>query len=271
MRKVSMQTGEYQNYQIAEYHYCKIKIYDNGKVWFIGSIHKMYNSLHGIEAPKRNGKGFNGNDFSIIQIIQIRDLLCDLFQCKPQRLVFENLEIGLNIIVSFIVKSYVRSLLYHNGKKFEFSRSDHFAEVLHNNYRIKIYDKGHQYGCANNILRVEVSAKKMIEFSSTGIRTFADVNKGTMERAYNHLLRRFDEVFYYDCTINKKSLKRSHLNNVKDYKRSGYWIDELSSNHRHRHRVVLKEITEQYSHNLKAQITNKLREKCVIINQLHEE
>ncbi len=268
MREINTSTGEYKTYQIAEYHYCKIKVYDSGRILFTGSIHKMYNSINNIVAPNNGDKGFNGNDFNLVQILKMRDLLCELFNCDPKQMVFENLEIGLNIPVNFMVEMFINSLLYHNGKKFEFRYLDHYAQVLHNNYRLKIYNKGNQYGMENKVLRIEVSAKKMIEFSSTGIRTFANVNESNLQLAYDHLLKRFDEVSYYDHTINKRGLKKHLKDKVKDYKNPRYWINNLSSNHRHRDKIKLQSIISESSENIKELIKVKMINKCVIINQL---
>jgi len=261
MREINTSTGEYKNYQIADYHYCKIKVYDSGRILFTGSIHKMYNSINNIDAPSNGDKGFNGNDFNLVHILKMRTLLCDLFNCNPKQMIFENLEIGLNILVNFMVQMFINNLLYHNGKKFEYRYLDHYAQVLHNNYRLKIYNKGHQYGMQNKTLRIEVSAKKMIEFSSTGIRTFADVNESSLQLAYNHLLKRFDEVFYYDYTINKRGLKRHLKDKVKDYKNPRYWINNLSSNHRHRDKLKLQSIISQSSENIKEQIKIEMQKK----------
>jgi hypothetical protein len=271
MREINTSTGEYKTYQIAEYHYCKIKVYDSGRILFTGSIHKMYNSINNIVAPKNGGKGFNGNDFNLVQILKMRDLLCELFNCEPKQMVFENLEIGLNIQVNFMVQKFINSLLYHNGKKFEYRYLDHYAQVLHNNYRLKIYNKGNQYGMSNEVIRIEVSAKKMIEFSCTSIRTFANVNESNLQLAYNHLLKRFDEVCYYDHTISKKGLKTYLKSKVKDYKNPRYWINNLSSNHRHRDKIKLQSIIIGSSENIKELIKVKMINKCVIINQLLQE
>lgn len=262
MREINTTTGEHKNYQTTDYHHCKIKVYDSGRVVFTGSVHKMYNSINNIDAPRNGNKGFNGNDFDLSQILEMRNLLCELFNCTPRQMIFENLEIGLNIHVKFIVQMFIINLLYHNGKKFEYKYSDHYAQVIHNNYRLKIYNKGTQYGMLNNVIRIEVSAKKMIEFSSTGIRTFADVNESNLQLAYNHLLSRFDEVCYYDHTINKRGLKSPLKNKLKDYKNPRYWINNLSSNHRHRDKLKLQSVISQSSENIKEQIKIEIQKVC---------
>ncbi len=83
-RIISETTGECQKYIVAKHHFCKIKVYDNGFIQFSGSIHKMRNSIHGIKAPfydtltkqqKAKYKGFNGNQFTIDDIFEIRNYL----------------------------------------------------------------------------------------------------------------------------------------------------------------------------------------------------
>ena len=48
--EVSERTGVLANRKIAEYHFCKIVIYDKGVVLFTGSIHKLWNSINNIVA-----------------------------------------------------------------------------------------------------------------------------------------------------------------------------------------------------------------------------
>ena len=74
--QVSQQTGEIKEStkQIATYHYCNITLYESGYLEFTGSIHKLWNSLNGVKAPNyksKPDKGFNGNNFSYLEIIAV--------------------------------------------------------------------------------------------------------------------------------------------------------------------------------------------------------
>jgi hypothetical protein len=226
----------------------------------------MWNSLKGITAPSNGDKGFNGNDLTITDIYGIREHLKGLFSCDSDQLIFKNIEIGVNLLTPFEVGTFLKGLLYHNGKRFEPQRNNHYWQCVHSNYKLKIYNKGHQYGMAGNVLRVEVQVKKMIELDPVRLVTFADVNTSTLDKAYQHLVSRFIEIVYYDRTIDKTRLTRLETIKIKDYSNVTYWMD-MDSRKRDRHKRKLAVLIRDYSENLKAQISSLIIKKCVIINQ----
>ena len=132
------------------------------------------------------------------------------------------------------------------------------------------------------VLRVELKITRMEEINCefdkkgklnkdyVGIRTFADVNERTYKKAKEVLLKRFDEVMYYDYTINKKNLSKTELVNIKDFARPNYWINDLDSNRRYRPKKSLKSLIKNNSNNLHQQIRTNMIEKCVINNPLFE-
>ena len=66
IRGVSERTGELLDKKVADYHYCKITVYDSGTILFSGSLHKLYNSLKNFNPSNfNNSKGFNGNQFKL--------------------------------------------------------------------------------------------------------------------------------------------------------------------------------------------------------------
>src|SRR5690606_31880189 len=133
----------------ADYHYCKIIVYDSGLVLFSGSIHKLWNSLNGVSAPNKreckNYKGFNGNQFTLKNVLEAREHLQELFDCEAEQMMFKNIELGINATPLFNPQQYIKGLLYHNGKLFESRYNEHFAQVIHQRYYIKIYNKSNQY------------------------------------------------------------------------------------------------------------------------------
>ena len=273
--QVSEKTGLLFNKKIAEYHHCKITIYDSGTVLFTGSIHKMYNSIKGIIAPnyssQKNYKGYNGNQFTLTQIFEVRNHLCELFDCQPHQMKFQNIEFGINTIIDFDPQLFILGLLYHRGKPFEFRYNRRYAEVNHTRYRIKIYDKSKQYGIDEYTLRIELSHNKQEDFSVTGIITFGDVNKNTLEKALNHILKRFDEVVYYDRTIDMKKLNKVAEKNAVKYSSANYFLCDLKPNKRDKHKKALKRIITNHSQNLYLKIREDLIKKGVIINRLFKD
>lgn len=272
-RNICVDTSEYETKQVAKYHHCKITIFDSGTVMFSGSIHKLWNSRNGCFAPsykqnKANHKGFNGNLFSLNDIVEVMKHLQDLFDCKPQQMIFKNIELGVNLEVDFTPNKFLWGLLYHCGKIFESSYNRNLFKVDHQQYEIKIYNKGRQYSMRDKVLRFEVKYSKMLQVNAIGIKTFNDINKTTIEKARELILERFDEVMYYDRTIDKKQLKKRELVLLEKYSNQRYWVDGLSSNHRDRHKKKLKEMIIKYSDNLHQKIRGEMIKKCVLINRM---
>ena len=268
---LSTKTGEISPKMVAKHHFCKIKVLNETSVLFTGSIHKFWNSLHYIKAHNQYilkfHKGFNGNTFTIDGIIEVRAYLCKLFDCKPKQMLFQNIEFGVNVPVSFEPELYIKGILYHKNKLFDTRYQKSYFEVFHQRYNLKIYNKSKQYKMKNNVLRIEVKIKKTIELKKTNIVTFADITTETLERAKELLLARFDEIMHFDYTIFKSKLTDRQKQSLKDYSRPHFWIDEVRPIHRDRHKKRLRNFTNDYSNNLHQQIKLRIIKECVIINK----
>jgi len=267
-------TQELSTKKVATYHHCTISIFENLEtknttVIFKGSIHKMWNSLNGIKAPNHatnNFNGYNGNQFDLKQIVEVREHLQTLFNCNADQLIFQNIEFGINTQPNFNPQKFITGLLYHSGVMFEHRYKRTYGQVEHSRFYIKIYNKGVQYSMNEPTLRIEIKIKKMIELKGTGIVSFADINKQNLNNAFKLLLRRFDEIVYYDKTIKKSTLKNKEMQHLPNYKNKSYWIEDLAPQHRDRHKKKLKQFIEFNSDNLHVQLRQELINKCVIIN-----
>ncbi len=272
--EVSEKTGELPKNRIAEYHFCKITIYDSGVVLFTGSIHKLWNSLNDIKAPNyekvKTYKGFNGNQFSLENIIEVRRHLENIFNCGSQQMLFQNMELGVNTTPGFNPDLYIKGLLYHKNKLFEYRYNGNFAQAIHQRLTFKIYNKSNQYGMSEFTLRIELKYNRTEEIKTIGIRTFADINQHTLKQSEQLLLKRFDEVMHYDYTIKKKGLTKGLNQLLKSFSNPRYWINDLKPVHRDRPKKRLKEITLKHSKNLHQQLRQNIILKCVIINRLSE-
>ncbi|MDO6605292.1 hypothetical protein [Arenibacter palladensis] len=268
-------TGEISGRKIAKHHFCKITIYESGAVYFSGSVHKLWNSLNGVKGPNQNNlgqngrRGFNGNQFSLVEFYKIREYLESLFNCNASQMVIKNIEFGVNIKTLFDPDLYIKGLLYHIGVPFEFRYRGSYAQAVHQRFILKIYNKSKQYGLKDHTIRIELKVVKTLEISSTGITTLADIYPETMENAANLLLKRFDEVVHYDYTINKELLSKQQKRLIADYSNPRFWM-ELKSNFRSRHKKRLKEITLKYSKNIHAELGEEIAKKCSAINRTFE-
>ncbi len=266
---ISTETGEISNKKVAEYHFCKITIYDSGYVQFSGSIHKFWNSLNGIKAP--NGtpkfhKGFNGNQFTLSDFIKAKIYLSELFNVCATDLEIVNIEFGYNLHVSFNPLLFIKGLLYYKGKMFEFRYNRNYAQVEFQRYILKIYNKSNQYGMPENILRVEIKIRKTEHLKGKGIKTLEDINLITLQRVTELFLKHFKGISYYDYTINKKGLKKKDLERLNNYSNPRYWIIDLDKEKRKRPKGYLKNYIIKYSTNLHQNIIIQITQKCTLIN-----
>ncbi|HEX8270291.1 MAG TPA: hypothetical protein VF581_10410 [Flavobacterium sp.] len=257
---------------VAKINFCEITVYQNkSHALFTGSIHKFWNELKGIKAPKYDGselyKGFNGNQFTIDAITDVRLYLQQLFNCEPEQMIFQNIEFGVNSTPGFEPKLFLKGLLYHKSSPFEYSRQGNYAQSVHQRYVFKIYNKSYQYDMDDNVLRVELKFKKMEDLSAFNIRCFADISESKLDEVMNFLLQKFDEVMYYDYSIRKNELRPSQTKALTNYSNPRYWIEELKPNHRDRHKKILREVIENHSARLHKQIGESIIEKCVTINR----
>lgn len=261
---VATETGIYKDRKVATYHNCKITIFETGTVIFSGSIHKLWNSLKNNTTNK--GHGFNGNTFRLKDIMFIKHHLMDIFGCQPQQLILRNIEFGINIDTNFEVKTFLSGLLFHKGKMFENSYNNHFYKVIHQQYILKIYDKGSHYNLNTNTLRFEIKFQKMIELTGIGIYSMNEITPKTLLMVEKILLGRFQEIVYYDRTISKHTLTKREKENLKNYSNPRFWIDDLKPVRRDRHKKKLQTIIESNSNKLHQQILIAMEKKCVIIN-----
>jgi hypothetical protein len=287
----SHSTGQlHEEKMVAIYHICKITIITKKKaivvkeentfkevqhVLFTGSIHKMWNSICGITAPnyspEKVDKGFNGNEFTILDVQKVRQHLVELFDCTTEQMVFQNIELGVNIVVDFVPTLFLNNLLYHNSKLFDYMHNRNSAQVKHNRYILKIYNKSYQYGMPDNVLRVELKFMKMEDLKVLGIQTFSDIEEKTLHEAHLLLVERFGEVMAYDDSIRKRELSKHAKSMLPKYSNPNYWIRELKPNHRDRHKKALRVIIANHSNNRQKLIRDLLAKECVINNQSIED
>ena len=253
----------FDNKKIAQHHFCKVIIYDTGAVYFKGSLHKMYNSLKGVYAPNYNKKrlysGFNGNEFTYENLCFVIRYLELLFGVDSSFFVLQKIEIGLNLQTSVDPKNIISNLLESGGKKFELKYEENFAQLVKEEYVLKIYNKGNQYGMNGNILRVEIKSKRMREFKAAGFKTLKDLTIKALNKAILRLLNRWNNVLLYDCTINKNKLnKRQNIELENKFQHSKYWISIKANNKDTPKKKYLK-MVEEFSANIHKEIAIEIK------------
>ncbi|MGJ8685766.1 MAG: hypothetical protein ACSHWW_14135 [Nonlabens sp.] len=273
-RTVSEKTGLLDNKTICEYHHCKITIYDCNVVIFQGSIHKLHNSITGIEAPNKksqiNYKGFNGNQFNYTQIDFTRNHLANLFNVPTNQMILQNVEYGQNLTTSFDPQTFITGLLMYMGKAFDYNYNGYYAQSKHSQYIIKVYNKGNQYNMQFNTLRLEIKVTKMqCQKKEIGLSTMADITTETLDKAFKFLFKILNKVLYYDNSIIKTNLSKIDKARIKDYSNPRYWT-KLKPSKRDTKKKLLSNIIRNNSDNLKEQLLEQLENNRVTFYQLLE-
>lgn len=249
--------------RIAEIHFCKIVVYESESVYFKGSLHKMYNSLLGIKAPNwqkdKSYKGYNGNQFTVENLNEVISYLEQLFCLERCFFKIQKIEVGVNIILDFCSDLIISNLLELKGKPFEFRYNAKFAVCEKSEYYLKVYNKCAQYGMINHVLRVELKSRKVRVFEQANIKTLADLINTNLKTALNIVLKHWNSVLLYDCTIDATKLTTRDKNSLNcKFKHSRYW-NELPPNNKDKPRKKYNAIVENHSQNLKKQIAEKIK------------
>lgn len=270
IRSVSEKTGELDTKTICQYHMCKIKVFDSGMVIFSGSIHKLYNSITSIDAPNKDPKGYNGNQFNYNEIDFARNHLMYLFKVPTEQMKFQNIEFGLNLTTSFNPQDFITGLLLFEMKPFEYRYNEYYAQSLHSQYIIKIYNKSNQYDMALNTLRFEIKVLKMeTQNKDVGIAYLSDITHDTLKKATMYLKKQLEKTLYYDNTINEKNLSKHKQNKLKEYCNPRFW-QNLTRQQRCKDKKKLNTLIQNNSQNLKSELLQIMEGKRLQFDQLSE-
>ncbi|WP_241280086.1 hypothetical protein [Chryseobacterium cucumeris] len=279
---VNNETGETDNKKEGEYFGMKIIKYASGRVMVKGSIHKFFNRTD-----------FNGNDFDMKNFSSaLQDLEMELgLNHKYCRL--ENIEIGINIQLPFDPNVILQNLLFHRSIEFNKTISGSFYyQSAKTEYIVKIYNKTAQYKkrlkriasnpniksqqdreeisflketieeqLQNNTLRFEVKFLKMNILNDFGLVYLSDIAKTEIIESLNSLLlKEFQEVHFYDNTMDESKMAGSEVNKLKDYRNPNYWIN-LNKKDKYYHKNRFKKMTLKYSQNLKGKVSELIKQK----------
>jgi hypothetical protein len=107
-------------------------------------------------------------------------------------------------------------LLKHKQKDVEILLSNDrakYKQFKHQDYIIKVYNKGKQYKCKEWILRIEIKQTNWSEFRKIGINTLQQFIERDKTIFIDKLLTKWNEILFYDPTI-KDNSKFIHYRDV---------------------------------------------------------
>ena len=244
----------------------KFKLFNSKRLEVSGSLHKYFNHLHNIIGANQNTiekvqKGFNGNDFSFMDLEYTLKHIEETYFLPLETLIIENVEFGLNIKHSFNTTEILNGLMMHKGQKFKEPLMSSYRQCEHNRYKLKIYDKGLQYGLIDNIIRLEIKFVKMIDLKSINLVSLNDlISYKVMFELFKILLQQINKVIFYDYTIDKDKLKPIELQKINEYSNALYWIN-LKANRRDKPKKNLERLILSYSNNVKLKIEDLMFDK----------
>lgn len=229
-----------------------------------GSLHKYRSRIKGIATRKQieQYQGFNGDLFTLSDINETLQTLCEVIGFAPSLAVLQNIEIGVNCEVSFDPKEFLKGMLFHRSN-FDY-KTDHEGNYIQFNYQtyfLKIYNKGKQYDLPRNVLRVEIKVMKMTKLKELGVElgTLNDIRAVTLLQAFEVLYNEFEAVTYYDHTLRLEELTSKQQGKAIEYQNKSYW-QELDKYKKARQIKQLEAMIQEFSNNLKGQIQGQMIE-----------
>ena len=227
-----------------------------------GSLHKYRSIIKGVATCEQIDKhqGFNGDLFTLQDITDTITHLCGVLDISPHICTLQNIEIGVNNVVTFAPFDFLKGVLYHrNDYSPTIKHGGNYIQFEHNEYYIKLYNKGRQYELPNEVIRVEIKVMKMRKLIEAGINisTLADINESTLKQAFDLLYNEFNEVIYYDYSLKTDGLTEAKQRKVLEYQNRTFW-EGLTYKQRYKERDRLSTLIEKHSDNYKGQIQRQM-------------
>jgi hypothetical protein len=258
-------TNKYGNKVIphkkASYKSLEFRIYETGTITLSGSLHKYWNS-----------GAHNYNDFDLDAFRWVLKDLNTTFNIVAENCILRCLEIGVNIIPPIATNHFLDYCFLHKTLPFEYKHNSDegkYKQVKHSQYIIKIYNKALHYkknfrDIETEILRFEIKYTKMQKLNERGIYNLNDLLNYGLHNFKNELLKEFNNILFYDNTIQSKS------KSLPNYKNPIYWTDLLkkpTKTNYYKHKGILKNLTSQNSDNVQLQITGIMSDKIDFLNR----
>ena len=163
-----------------------------------GSLHKYFHN------------GINCNDFKIKEVKESIYELCKLLNIDTSQIKIHRIEFGVNISPSYPTNEILNSLLFYRSQPYElreFNNSGYLKQFVFNQYIVKVYNKGLQYGLSNDLMRFELKVNTMDYLLKKGIqiRCIDDLLKTQIHIQLRELLTKtFESILFYDYRIKAK-------------------------------------------------------------------
>lgn len=223
----------------AIYEGMKFEIYPSGRIYLLGSWHKLHSN------------GRNCEDFTFTDFVQTVDDFCATFKLIPEDLHLLQLEFGVNIHPPLKTKETIRQFVSNSkGDSFGAMRSSRgrslgiVCELTE--YSVKIYDKGRQYHLPDQLLRIEqkVTCGKYIR--RMGIHKILDLQQPEVwQRLSIELLKTLQNLIIREPFLQEEKLSTSQKLFLHKAGNAHYW-DGITPNERQKAKIRLNDIVQRY-------------------------
>jgi hypothetical protein len=181
-----------------------------------GSLHKFYHHN-------------NNGTFSGFELVIAIEMLCKIFLLNKIQVRVLNIEIGVNLPVWFKVYEYLKlNLLYHKKKVFKDieERAKFGFKCIHDNYLIKLYNKG------NYLMRYEVKYTSSVDLKEKyKVEFLSDITPETINNLVVNTCAEFENVVMRDgLNVTNKSkrpngMTDSEINKIYKFSSKNYLSD----------------------------------------------
>ncbi|MFE3866937.1 hypothetical protein ACFX5E_02485 [Flavobacterium sp. LS2P90] len=249
----------------ATYNGLEFKIYDSGTITLAGSLHKYWN----------NG-AHNYNDFNNVAFLWVLRDLKKKFNIEPEQCILKCLEIGINIFPPIHTNVIIDNCFLHKTKTFEHKHNSdegNYKQWRHSQYIIKLYNKALQYkkhfDIDTEIMRFEIKYLKMQKLNERGIYSLQDLVNYGLHNFKDEVLNEWQNVLYYDNTIQIDLLSTNLKRAVLEYSNNNYWTRLLANNQTKNftyHRNQLKKIVSRNSNKVQDLTAEIISKKIDFVN-----
>lgn len=244
------ETTDTVKYYYNEFENLKTKVYESGSIYFSGSLHKFYNNgLH------------NHNEFNKGAYFETLERIKSVYGIEPDNIRIIQMEYGVNILPPIPTNDILNNLIQHKNKDFEQKISNEkgkYYQCEHGSkqnkyYIIKIYNKAKQYNLKDKVLRIEIKQCNWSKYRMKGIRTLHDFNNVNKSIFVSYLLRKWNEVIFYDPT-NRDVEKWGKYSNV------NFWRELRTKSHttQKKHADRLRELNKTKGKNVQKLVNDEV-------------
>lgn len=258
-RPVDEQSGEltYTDARCADHRGLTFTHYPSGRTTLHGSLHKYAQG------------GTNWGDYTFPQFLATVTELCQTFVLAPHTLHLLALEVGANVTPPLKTSRTLQAIVCHrDGMAFSTmgSRGGRSLglDLYRDQFGIKIYDKGRQFGLPFDLLRFEVKFTKGAPLHRMDIYTLNDLlNPDAWQRLQARVMDIYDELFIAEPSIDLTSLTTTQRTFITLATAPAYWQD-LTKGNRFKARARYSDIVERFAgSDLKAGLRTQLVGKLI--------